>query len=138
MMNRNIYIFDFDGTLADSKHCSVVATQEAFKTLGLTIPKESIIEEYMGIPIETSFRKMSDVELPTSMFEELLQTFRRMYKKYENELIIAFPFIPEVLKELKQKNNLLFVVSSKKSDVLRRNLQALHIEEFFDGVDGLR
>jgi phosphoglycolate phosphatase len=135
-MNTNVYIFDFDGTLADSKHCSVVATQEAFKILGLTIPHEKVIEEFMGIPIETSFKKMANMELSSSMFEELLHTFRAIYKKYEEELIVTFSFIPEVLKELNQQNNLLFVVSSKKSDVLRRNLQSLHIEEFFDGVMG--
>ena len=29
----NNYIFDFDGTLADSELCSVIATQEAFRSL---------------------------------------------------------------------------------------------------------
>ncbi|GGE63955.1 HAD family hydrolase [Priestia taiwanensis] len=135
-MQKNVYIFDFDGTLADSKHCSVVATQEAFKAHDLLIPDESLIEEFMGIPIETSFKKMANTELSSSMFDELLQTFRTMYKKYENELIVAFPLIPEVLQKRKQQGSLLFVVSSKKSDVLRRNLRSLHIEEFFNGVMG--
>lgn len=29
------YIFDFDGTLADSKQCSILATKETFLEFGL-------------------------------------------------------------------------------------------------------
>lgn len=49
------YIFDFDGTLADTKKCGEVATQSAFKACGLTEPSSKEITHYMGIPIEECF-----------------------------------------------------------------------------------
>lgn len=52
------YIFDFDGTIADSKQCSILATKEAFQILDLEIPSIEDIEYYMGIPIEQSFKQM--------------------------------------------------------------------------------
>ncbi|MGE6256938.1 HAD family hydrolase [Heyndrickxia sporothermodurans] len=130
------YIFDFDGTLADSKQCGVIATQEAFRSFGLEVPSEQQIEHYMGIPIEVSFKEMANEELTDSSFEELLRVFRKCYKAVENDTLVAFPHIREVLQQLFQKDKQLFVVSSKKSDVLLRNLQALEMDAFFKDIIG--
>lgn len=53
--------FDFDGTLANSKQCSIEATKEAFAQFGLSEPSDADIVHYMGIPIEKSFIEMSDL-----------------------------------------------------------------------------
>lgn len=130
------FIFDFDGTLADSQQCSVVATRKTFEEFGLSIPSEEVIEYYMGIPIEKSFKEMSERILTDEEFNQLLQTFRKNYKEVENDLLNVFPFIPEVLNTLRQTKKLLFVVSSKKSDVLLRNLQTLSIDHYFHEIIG--
>ena len=135
MKYQNI-IFDFDGTLADSKNCSVVATRKAFEDLKLNIPSVEMIEHYMGIPIEISFKEMAERELDEDEFELLLQTFRKHYKESENTLLEVFPNIPKMLKELVEDKRLLFVVSSKKTDVLQRNLESLEILKFFRDVIG--
>lgn len=130
------YIFDFDGTLADSKLCSVIATQDAFKEFGLDVPSTQQIEHYMGIPIEVSFKEMTDYIFTDEAFQLLLQIFRKHYKANENNTLTAFRNIPEVLQELKSANKQLFVVSSKKSDVLLRNLQKLKIDTYFKDIIG--
>ncbi|WP_267907755.1 HAD family hydrolase [Viridibacillus soli] len=130
------YIFDFDGTLADSKQCSVMATQAAFKECGLESPSAKIIEHYMGIPIEVSFKEMAEQPFTEESFELLLQNFREHYKVLENDSLIAFPYIPEMLEQLQQANKQIFVVSSKKSDVLLRNLKTLQIDTYFKDIIG--
>ena len=135
-MNYKNIIFDFDGTLADSKHCSVVATQKAFQDLNLNSPSVEMIEHYMGIPIETSFKKLADRDLQEDVFEQLLQTFRGHYKALEHTLLETFPNIPEVLTKMREDQKLLFVVSSKKSDVLKRNLKMLGIDKYFKDMIG--
>lgn len=135
MKYKNI-IFDFDGTLANSKQCSIVATQKAFKDLKLNIPSVEIIEHYMGIPIEVSFKKMAGRDLSEDLFVRLLQTFRSHYKGLENTLLEVFPYIPEILKQMVDGEKLLFVVSSKKTDVLKRNLESLGINKFFKDIIG--
>lgn len=52
------YMFDFDGTLADSGETAVLATQATFKDFGLSLPSSDQIRGYMGIPIEKSFPLM--------------------------------------------------------------------------------
>lgn len=136
MILVNTFIFDFDGTLADSSNCSVMSTQRAFEKIGLKIPLAKEIEGYMGIPIEVSFKKMAGDPLSEDKFETLLVNFREIYRSFENQLITTFPDVKVVLNELKNQNKSLYVVTSKHSEVLKRNLQFLGISSYFDGIIG--
>ena len=78
------YIFDFDGTLANSGKTGVLATQAAFRKLTLPAPQADLINYYMGIPIEVSFKKMvPDHNFTDQEFAELLTCFRQYYHKLE-------------------------------------------------------
>jgi len=136
VVKKQVYIFDFDGTLADSKECSVVSTQKAFEERGLDSPTSSEVAHYMGIPIESSFKTMAKQKMQEDEFNALLTCFRRIYKEQETVLLKPFPDVAEVLYALKKANCSIFVISSKHSDVLKRNLKALGIFEFCDGVLG--
>lgn len=124
-------IFDFDGTLADSGECGLLATQKAFKECNLPIPSKKEVDYYMGIPIEQSFQEMTDHTLNDEQFTHLLHLFRQAYKEFEEQTITLFPDIDDVLETLQQQGLSLFVVSSKKTDVLYRNLQKLQLDGFF-------
>ena len=133
-MYKNL-IFDFDGTIADSKECSIVATQKSFKEKGLEEPTVNLIEYYMGIPMEKSFSLMSSVDLDDHQLEALIKTFRQNYKKVESSYLKLYKHMTEQLQSL-SKDKQLFVVSSKKTDVLIRNLEILDIDHLFTEVIG--
>lgn len=133
-MYKNL-IFDFDGTIADSKECSIVATQKSFKERGLEEPTVNLIEYYMGIPIEKSFSLMSSVDLDDHQLEALIKTFRQNYKEVESSHLKLYKHMTEQLQSL-SKDKQLFVVSSKKTDVLIRNLEILDIDHLFTEVIG--
>ena len=133
-MYKNL-IFDFDGTIADSKECSMVATQKSFKERGLEEPTVNLIEYYMGIPIEKSFSLMSSVDLDDHQLEALIKTFRQNYKEVESSYLKLYKHMTEQLQSL-SKDKQLFVVSSKKTDVLIRNLEILDIDHLFTEVIG--
>lgn len=133
-MYKNL-IFDFDGTIADSKECSIVATQKSFKERGLEEPTVNLIEYYMGIPIEKSFSLMSSVDLDDHQLEALIKTFRQNYKDVESSYLKLYKHMTEQL-QLLSKDKQLFVVSSKKTDVLIRNLEILDIDHLFTEVIG--
>lgn len=130
------YIFDFDGTLADSGSTAILATQQAFQQAGLAEPSAEEIAYYMGIPIEVSFPKMAAAALEENEFQTLLTNFRLHYKQLENEHLTLFPTIDTVLKQLVDEGKQLFVVSSKHSTALVRNLTTLAIADYFLGVSG--
>lgn len=131
------YIFDFDGTLANSGETGILATQAAFEEFNLPWPDRETIIYYMGIPIEVSFKKMA---LPHTFdgteFEDLLSCFRAYYKRFETSHLHLFPGTQEVLQQLKKAQKHLYVVSSKHSSSLARNLEQLDIAQYFDGIIG--
>ena len=69
-------------------------------------------------------------------FDELLSAFRKYYKAYEQENLTLFPQIKEVLQNLRHSGKKLYVVSSKHSTALKRNLEFLEIASYFEGVIG--
>ncbi|MFS0936992.1 HAD family hydrolase [Enterococcus casseliflavus] len=129
-------LFDLDGTLLDSKECSVKATKAAFKEMGLKVPSEVVIEHYMGIPIEESFFKMSEQPLDQETATELIRIFRAYYQTYEESTLKVFPEIPHVLEILNKRKVPCFVVSSKKTAVVKRNLAAQDFVAFFEEIIG--
>lgn len=130
------YIFDFDGTLADTKKCGEVATQSAFKACGLTEPSAQNITHYMGIPIEESFLKLADRPLDEAALAKLIDTFRHTYQSIEKDYIYEFAGITEAITSLYNQGKKLFVVSSKKSDVLERNLSAIGLNHLITEAVG--
>ncbi|MBS9338077.1 HAD-IA family hydrolase [Fructobacillus sp. M2-14] len=130
------FIFDFDGTLANSGKTGVLATQAAFKEEGYAAPSEEDINYYMGIPIEVSFKKMLPSAVSESDFDRLLETFRKHYRSLEAENLVLFPRIMETLEELVSEEKKLYVVSSKHSTALLRNLETLGINQLFTKVIG--
>lgn len=131
------YIFDFDGTLANSGQAAILATQVAFKEFNLAIPTTSQIEYYMGIPIEVSFKKMAANHVFSDQsFTDLLNVFRRQYQIAEQTNLTLFPQMKSILQQLVNNQKRLFVVSSKHSTPLQRNLVQLHIDKYFQSVVG--
>lgn len=129
-------IFDLDGTLLDSRECSIKATKAAFTEMGLKVPSEVVIEHYMGIPIEESFFKMSEQPLDQETATELIRIFRTYYQTYEESTLNVFPEIPHVLEILMKRKVPCFVVSSKKTAVVKRNLAAQSLVAFFEEILG--
>ena len=131
-----IALFDFDGTLADSKRCSIVATQRAFQEFGLHVPTEADIIDGMGIPIEKEFPRLASEPLNEERLAQLLTLFRSYYQQYEVEHISAFPEIEAMLHQLKRDGIRTALVTSKRSQVAVRNLTSLGLNRYIDVVVG--
>jgi len=130
------FLFDFDCTVADTKNVAVTATQQAYKLQGLTMPSRDTVVGYMGVPIEVSFAKMADQTLTDAELEELYTVFRQQYQAEETHGIVLFDGMAATLNELKHQGSHIFVVSSKHSVPLQRNLDQLGLGSTFEAISG--
>ncbi|MCW6659925.1 HAD family hydrolase [Aerococcaceae bacterium NML191292] len=135
-MGIRAFIFDFDGTIGDSSECGLRATQETFAESGYGIPSRDQIEYYMGIPIEQSFKLMLPHEISGTDFNALLTFFREKYATYEDEYLSSFAHVADTLRQLKARGSQLFVLSSKKTDVLHWNVATLGLIDLFTEIVG--
>ena len=133
------FLFDFDGTIADSGDAATLATQACFKDFDLEVPTAETVRYYMGVPIETFSPELVEKQgkhYSAEQFEAMYDSFRRHYGEIEQETTTLFPQMKDTLTALKDAGKKLFIVSSKASTSLKRNLKALGIADLFDDLIG--
>ena len=118
--------FDFDGTLADSGRCALMATEQVFHKFQLPVPTEEQITASMGIPIEQSFKEWA----PSTDTAALCAAFRTAYRDLEADHIQCFPQIIPMLRQLKRYGIGCSVVTSKHTQAAQRNLDLLHLSPY--------
>ncbi|MFC6289697.1 HAD family hydrolase [Levilactobacillus angrenensis] len=130
------FLFDFDSTLADTRDVAVMATQKAYEAKGLAIPSREAVVSYMGVPIEVSFAKMATESLSEAALTDLYTEFRAQYHEAEKLGISLFAGMGATLATLKNQGARLFVVSSKHSVPLQRNLDQIGLGQTFEAISG--
>ncbi|MDP2906348.1 MAG: HAD family hydrolase [Nanoarchaeota archaeon] len=127
--------FDLDNTLVDSDKLHVLAFQKAFKNYKLPKVKDNVIIELLGLTgnvlVKTIFPHLSD-EKARGVVEE----HNKYSVKYAKKFIRAFPWVKQVLKELK-KDHQLGVVSNCVHKEILSILKAAGIDvKLFDIIVG--
>lgn len=130
------YFFDFDKTLADSGDVSVSALQRAFKNAHLEVPATDLVLSYMGIPAEVSVKEMASETLSDAQVQTICADFRSIYQAKEAATTTLYPGIADMLVALDARGKNLFIVSSKETAALKRNLKHLGILSRFKEVLG--
>ena len=127
-------IFDWDGTLANTRQVIVDSFQEALKDLGCKISNE-FIERRIGIGSEDTFREIlqaSKVEFDEAMINRLVE------KKVQNEIRMGgrvglFEGATDLLESLCGKVKLA-LASMNNREVIDYLLETKKIRRFFDVV----
>lgn len=130
------YLFDFDNTLANSGEASVESVQKVFTDASKPVPTREMIFSEMGLPIETSFPMWANLDANDVQLQKMYAEFRDYYSSIEAQNTHLFPGIKEALQDLKDAGHQLYVVSSKSSTPLARNLDKLGIGQYFTDLIG--
>ena len=101
-MDAKLIVFDFDGTLGDTRANIVLTMRETIRTLGLPERSEAEIAATIGVPLEEGFAQM----YPGITEEEMIQgakCYREVFEKSRKVLVPElFPHVKETLSELKE------------------------------------
>ena len=124
------FIFDFDGTLADTSELIVATMQKSIKEMGLPFKNEGEIKATIGVRLE---------EIPSILWpehEKIGDTFATLYRKHfemtKKEITVKlYPGVKETLKALKEKgHNLAIATSRSRRSVEELALQLSILDEF--------
>ena len=127
-------IFDWDGTLADTRRVVVSSFQQALREMHVQISDE-FIERRIGIGSEETFREILRVS-GTRFKEALIKSL--VEKKIQAEIDLSskvklFEGAAEILESL-HGNVKLALASMNNRDVIDYMLSALNVRKFFDAV----
>lgn len=131
-----IIIFDFDGTLADTRELIIRTNQEAMKAMNYPVRDEEAIRKTIGLPLAEGIRTLFP-ELPEVAIPEWCTTYRRIFDGLKTRYVpVLFPEVKETLEWLHAKGYVLTVASSRHSSSLNAFLQDLGIAPCFQYVLG--
>lgn len=134
-MKYNIYLFDFDYTLADSSRGIVTCFRNVLTRNGFTTMTDDDIKRTIGKTLEDSFSILTGVTDP-----ETLEGFRKEYVKEADVHMTVntflFPETKAVLVTLKKRGARIGIISTKYRYRIKELLDQHFPPKFFDVIIG--
>lgn len=137
-MERDIklVIFDFDGTLADTKENIILTFQMTMKELGVEIKSRQECAATIGLTLEDAFKVLYP-GMAAEKYILLRDTYRRIFKENRKILVPGlFPEVMETLEELRRRGHLMSIASSRQSPSLQSFLEDMKIAHLFEYAVG--
>ncbi len=131
-----LIIFDFDGTLGDTRANIITTMQETMRVLGYPVAGEEAITATIGITLEDGFREL----FPGLTERDILRcadVYRVLFERNRKKMVPKlFPNVKETLNLLKERGYILSVASSRQSVSLRGFLHDMSVEDCISYVLG--
>lgn len=135
-MKIKLIIFDFDGTLGDTRANIIMTMQETMRVLGYPVAGEEAIAATIGLTLEDGFREL----IPGLTERDILRcadVYRDLFEKNRRKMIpTLFPHVKETLNLLKERGCILSVASSRQSVSLRGFLHDMSVEDCISYILG--
>jgi phosphoglycolate phosphatase len=130
MKNYSLYIFDFDGTLADSGLGIAYSIQAFSKQKGLPIYTERQILDAVGHGVDELLDKL----YPTNNFNDeqrydFIEEFIEVYRQNQKQKTFLYSGAEELLRNLVKNNKKIAIVSNKPEDLLIDVVKSLGLDE---------
>ncbi len=126
------FLFDLDGTVTDPKKGIVNSVLYALEKVGIEELHVSELDSFIGPPIQQSFVErynMNEGEVERAVFY-----FREYLKQrglLENSV---YEGIPNLLKQLKDTGNRLFIATSKPTIFARQVIEHFQLTNYFEDI----
>ena len=131
-----LVIFDFDGTLGDTRSTIVATMQQTIAELHLSEKSDEECAATIGLTLKNCFRQLFP-QLNDEEVERCMEVYRRIFEvnklRYKP---VLFPHVKETLMWLQEHGIRMTVASSRTTFSLHDLLDGLGIANFFDYVLG--
>lgn len=130
-----LIIFDFDGTLGDTRELIVRTMQQTICELGLESRTDEQCASMIGLPLKQAFTDL--IPMSDKMGEQCAATYRRLFN--ENNTVYTVPVFPQVLEtlhHLHKKGYTLTIASSRSHLSLMEFVEDMHLNEVIPYILG--
>lgn len=135
-MKTKLIIFDFDGTLCDTRRNIIIAFRATMERLGLDMRDEQTCGATIGLTLRDGFKSMYPA-LDNAAIDNCVDTYRQIFAERRKELMPdLFPNVKETLEELHRRGHRLTIASSRLTDSLLLFMRHHSIEGLFEYVVG--
>jgi phosphoglycolate phosphatase len=139
MSGFEVVVFDYDGTLFDTRPAIVHCIQRAFVACGRPIPELEAIAGTVrtGLPLqETFFVLDKNLRNKRAALIEIVKTYRKIYLDEGAPLTKPYVGVRDALKDIHARGIRCAVVSNKGIAAIRQSLDQSQLSFFVDLVFG--
>jgi phosphoglycolate phosphatase len=135
-MSYELFIFDFDGTLADSRHNVANSVNRSLDSKGYATVSDDLIFPTIGkLPIQTLFKQLYE-GIDDEEIDDLTQQFRTSLLQNAKDELQLFPEVETTLQSLKDRDKQLAILTTKNTQVINELLISMGIAALFSVVYG--
>jgi len=125
-----LIIFDFDGTLGDTRRNIVMTMQMTIAEHQLSYRNEDECASVIGLPLAGCF-KMLFSDIQEELINQCCETYRRIFNENLQKIQPqAFPGVVDTLAKLHQKGYVLTIASSRSRNSLTELTQQMDIANY--------
>ena len=129
---RRVIVFDFDGTIADTKESIIRTARTVLSRWGFGERDLERVGDLIGPPFPQAFEWVYGLSAEDA--QEVTRRYRDIYNGLGLDAWPAFPGVAELLRDLHAAGRTLAVASSKRTYLVRRGLEDNGIIDLFDTV----
>lgn len=126
-----LFVFDFDGTVADSAECIVASFTGALERNRLPPADPALIVHYMGRSLPDVFRELTGNVYADTRIQQLVADYCGIYQTLLPEKTHAFPGIADALEHLRTAGAVCTVATSKTTEAAVASARHLGIDGHF-------
>ena len=135
-MSIKLIIFDFDGTLGDTRRNIVTTMQMTIKELQLPSRTEAECASTIGLPLDGCFRALFP-DIQDDLIPRCAETYRRIFNENLQKITPeAFPGVVKTLKTLKEQGLVLTIASSRSRNSLTELTRDMGIADYISYLIG--
>ena len=135
-MRPRLLIFDFDGTLGDTRQNIIFTFRATMERLGLEMRSEEVCASTIGLTLLDGFKAMY-ADMDDAMAQRAVDTYREIFE--ENYYSLIPPLFPNVATTLERLHNAgyrMSIASSRATQSLNIFLREMGIAHYFEYVVG--
>ena len=135
-MSIKLMIFDFDGTLGDTRRNIVTTMQMAIKEMQLPSRTEAECASTIGLPLAGCFRTLFP-DIQEELIPRCAETYRRIFNENLQKITPeAFPSVVKTLETLKTQGFVLTIASSRSCNSLMELTRDMGIADYISYLIG--
>src|SRR5262245_33105529 len=132
----DLFVFDLDGTLADTREDIAASVNDALSALGHATCDLETVTRYIGNGVPLLLRSALGGEAPEGLVEKGLRLFLDHYTAHCLDRSVLYPGVKETVEKLAVPGKTLAVLSNKPTAMSITILEGLGIAKHFTRIDG--